>query len=61
MEHLAPVRYMAEVLKEEKKTVDDLFWEAMTPEEFALACMAETNLQYLEHLYEEGEEWYVPF
>lgn len=61
MDRLPPVRYMAEVLKEGQRLVDELFWEAMEPEDFIRACEAETQLQYLEYLYDEGEEWYAPF
>ena len=55
------VRYMSEVIKEQQVLVDDLFWASMTEEDFLKACRAETALQYLEDLFEQGEEFYVDF
>lgn len=55
------VHYLSDVIKEEQKVVDSLFWNAMTPEEFILACRRETALQYLEDLHEQGEEYWTSF
>ena len=55
------VRYLLDTIKEEQKLVDDMFWKAMTPEDFIQACRRETMLQYLENLYEQGEEFYADF
>ena len=55
------VRYLSDTIKEEQKLVDDMFWGAMTPEDFIRACCRETMLQYLEDLHEQGEEYDIAF
>jgi len=55
------VRYLSDTIKEEQKVVDDLYWKAMTPEDFIRACRRETLLQHLEGLYEQGEEYDIAF
>ena len=52
---------MSDVIREEQRVVDDLFWESMSPEDFVVACRRETLLQYLEDLYDQGEEFYTDF
>ena len=55
------VRYLSDTIRHEQKVVDDMFWKAMTPEEFVAACRRETVLQYLEDLHKQGEEYDVDF
>ena len=55
------VRHLSDTIKQEQKIVDDLYWKAMTPEDFVVACRRETALQYLEDLHEQGEEYDVTF
>ena len=55
------VRYLSDTIRQEQKAVDDMFWKAMTPEEFVAACRRETVLQYLEDLHEQGEEYDISF
>ena len=55
------VRYLSDTIKEEQKVVDDMFWGAMTPEDFIRACRREIVLQCLEDLYEQGEVYDMSF
>jgi len=55
------VRYMEQVIKEEQKIVDDMFWKGQSPEDLIKACHRETALGYLEDLYEQGEQYHVDF
>ena len=55
------VRYMSDVIKEEQKIVDEMFWQGMTPEDFIKASRRETALAYLEALYDQGEEYHYDF
>lgn len=55
------VRYLSDAIKDEAKAVDEAFWEAKTPEDFLVASRRESFLEYLEGLYNEGEEYYVDF
>jgi hypothetical protein len=52
---------MSDVIKEEQRAVDDMFWKGQSPEDFIKACRRETALAYLEDLYEQGEEYHVDF
>lgn len=55
------VRYLSDVILDERKALDDMLWDAITPEEFIAACRQETLLIYLEELVEDGEEYWTEF
>jgi hypothetical protein len=55
------VHYLTDKIAMEQKTIDDLVWEAKTPEDFFIVACKESVLDHLEALLDEDEVYYVDF
>jgi hypothetical protein len=55
------VQYLTTKISMEQQMVDQLFWEAKSPEDFLEGARRESLLEHLEGLLEDGEEYYCEF